>query len=207
MCKVFWLLQGRLFITVKFQVALIFFMAIHPVQVYAVSGNDCKQLLPENTRCYQHVSKHASHRLLTFRQLIGDNQNRSSDEKLQAINNFFNQFSYLKDERYEGVADYWKTPAEFVIDGAGDSEDFVMAKYFTLRRLHISRQSLRIVYVKSLELNQSHMVLAYYANPTAEPLILDNLQANISPASKREDLRPVYGFDGERLWQARHHGD
>lgn len=207
MCKVFWSRQGRLFITGKFLVTLIFFMALYPLRVCAVSAVDCNQLVPENTRCYQHVSKHARHRLLNFRQLISDNQNRSSDEKLQAINIFFNQFSYLKDERYEGVADYWKTPAEFIIDGAGDSEDFVMAKYFTLRKLHISRKSLRIAYVKSLELNQSHMVLAYYATPTAEPLILDNLRANILLASKREDLRPVYGFDGERLWQARHHGD
>lgn len=205
MCKEFWLLPNRLFITGKIFVALICYLAFEPVGICAFPAGDCKQLIPENIRCYPQASSHARHRLTAFRRLIADNKTRSTDEKLQATNHFFNQFSYLKDERYEGVADYWKTPAEFIIDGAGDSEDFVMAKYFTLRSFNISRKMLRIAYVKSLELNQSHMVLTYYATPFSEPLILDNLREAVLPASKREDLRPAYSFDGERLWLARHH--
>jgi hypothetical protein len=46
------------------------------------------------------------------------------------------------------------------------------------------------------------MVLAYYARPDAEPLVLDNLDVRILPASQRPDLRPVFGFNSEGLWMA-----
>jgi hypothetical protein len=45
------------------------------------------------------------------------------------------------------------------------------------------------------------MVLAYYANAQAEPLILDNLITDIRPASRRPDLTPVFSFNSEGLWQ------
>jgi hypothetical protein len=56
---------------------------------------------------------------------------------------------------------------------------------------------LRVTYVKSSKLNQAHMVLAYYATPQAEPLILDNLDDDVRPASQRPDLVPVYSFNDE----------
>jgi hypothetical protein len=56
------------------------------------------------------------------------------------------------------------------------------------------------VYVKALELNQAHMVLAWYVRPDADPLILDNLINDIKPASQRTDLEPVYSFNGSGLW-------
>ena len=43
------------------------------------------------------------------------------------------------------------------------------------------------------------MVLSYYPAPEAEPLLLDNLVAEILPASLRTDLRPVYSFNSEGL--------
>jgi hypothetical protein len=60
-------------------------------------------------------------------------------------------------------------------------------------------QRLRITYVKSVSLNQAHMVLAYYPEPNAEPLILDNLENQVKPASQRPDLIPVYSFNDEDL--------
>lgn len=207
MCKVFWLKPNKLFVTGNLFAVLICFLILQPFPVYASSVYDCKELIPENMACYKQVNSHAKNRLVAFRRLIATNQNRLPEEKLQAVNHFFNQFSYLKDERYEGVTDYWKTPAEFIIDGAGDSEDFSMAKYFTLRALNIPAKTLRIAYVKSLDFNQSHMILAYYSTPFTEPLILDNLLNTILPASRRDDLTPVYSFDGERLWLAKHRGE
>jgi predicted transglutaminase-like cysteine proteinase len=59
---------------------------------------------------------------------------------------------------------------------------------------------LRMTYVKSLKLNQAHMVLAYYARPDADPLVLDNLEDTVRPASQRADLVPVYSFNDEEVW-------
>ena len=64
-------------------------------------------------------------------------------------------------------------------------------------------QRLRITYVKAVSLNQAHMVLAYYPAPNAEPLILDNLENQVKPASQRSDLIPVYSFNDEDLLIAR----
>ena len=67
----------------------------------------------------------------------------------------------------------------------------------------VEEDRLRITYVKSLELNEAHMVLAYYPSADAEPLILDNLEETIRPAGQRSDLVPVYSFNGEGLWLAK----
>jgi len=73
----------------------------------------------------------------------------------------------------------------------------------TLRALGVPDERMRITYVDARQLNQAHMVLAYYPEPGAEPLILDNLVDSIQPASQRQDLKPVYSFNGSDLWLSR----
>ena len=46
------------------------------------------------------------------------------------------------------------------------------------------------------------MVLTYFKTPRSEPLILDNNNHKIFPASKRDDLIPIYNFNGESLYKA-----
>jgi predicted transglutaminase-like cysteine proteinase len=122
--------------------------------------------------------------------------------KLAQVNDFFNGVPYNSDSNLWQQEDYWATPIEMLgIEGA-DCEDYAIAKYFTLRELGVPAERLRITYVKALSLNQAHMVLAYYPSPDAEPMILDNLTDRISLAGERDDLVPVYGFNGESLWLA-----
>lgn len=123
--------------------------------------------------------------------------------KLERVNSFFNAIPYDSDWDLWDKEDYWATPIEMLgIDGA-DCEDYAIAKYFTLRELGVPAKRLRITYVKAVALNQAHMVLAYYATASAEPLILDNLQTAIASAGERDDLVPVYSFNGEDLWLAK----
>ena len=82
----------------------------------------------------------------------------------------------------------------------GDCEDYAIGKYFSLKEIGVPVSRLRITYVRAINLNVSHMVLAYYKTPDAEPLILDNLMGDIRPASQRTDLVPVYGFNDDDLW-------
>jgi len=44
------------------------------------------------------------------------------------------------------------------------------------------------------------MVLGFYQTPASEPLVLDNLVASIQPASRRNDLDPVFSFNSSGLW-------
>ncbi len=129
------------------------------------------------------------------------------DAKLQALNQFFNRrVRSADDAQLWGEVDHWASPLETLHKGAGDCEDFAIAKYFALLALGIPMNKLRLVYVRA-EMGgpggpvQAHMVLAYYAVPQAEPLILDNLITELRPASRRPDLVPVFSFNGEGLWQ------
>ncbi|KJF90467.1 transglutaminase-like cysteine peptidase [Photobacterium leiognathi] len=154
----------------------------------------------------QFYGERAGKRATAWRSLIHDSQHLSERQKLRAVNNFFNQFVFVSDQKLWGQEDYWATPYEFVGVGAGDCEDFSIAKYQALRDLDIPDKKLRLIYVKALELNQFHMVVAYYQTPSSVPVILDNLKGKILPATKRKDLLPIYSFNGNKLWLIKKQG-
>lgn len=143
----------------------------------------------------------ARQRIRDWGELLQRSQNLDESAKLKAANDFFNaSLAFQDDMTVWQQTDYWATPVEALYKGAGDCEDYAIAKYVTLRQLGIPSDKLRITYVKALRLNQAHMVLTYYATPGAEPLVLDNLIPQIRPASQRSDLLPVYAFNAEGLW-------
>lgn len=140
-------------------------------------------------------------RIDAWQNLMASQNQRSELERLQMVNRFFNQqVRYVEDIDLWHEVDYWATPIQSLIKGAGDCEDYAVAKYFSLRRMGIPSEKLRITYVKALRQNRAHMVLTYYSSPQAQPLILDSLMDAIKPASQRTDLLPVYAFNGEGLW-------
>ncbi|MCF7480562.1 transglutaminase-like cysteine peptidase [Vibrio sp. J1-1] len=139
-------------------------------------------------------------RVSTWRNTLTQLSHVDTSEKLAGVNRFFNQLYFVDDKKLWGTSDYWATPLEFLGSNAGDCEDFTIAKYFSLLELGVPDSKMRLVYVKAIELNQFHMVLAYYPTASAEPLILDNLNGNIVRASKRRDLLPIYSFNGTNLW-------
>jgi predicted transglutaminase-like cysteine proteinase len=129
------------------------------------------------------------------------------EARLAAINGFFNRrIVFAEDAEVWGEADHWASPVETLEKGRGDCEDYAIAKYFSLLATGMPAAKLRLVYVRAAiggsgGLAQAHMVLAYYAQPAAEPLILDNLVGEVRPASRRPDLTPVFSFNSEGLWQ------
>ena len=143
----------------------------------------------------------AEQRIQAWDELIQSSTGLAEKQQLAEVNRFFNrQLRFTDDIRLWRANDYWATPIEALVKGAGDCEDYSIAKYFTLRRLGIPSEKLRITYVKALRQNQAHMVLTYYSSPAAEPLVLDNLIGEIRPASQRKDLLPVYAFNAEGLY-------
>lgn len=148
----------------------------------------------------------AAQRVRAWRDLVARDRDLPLADKLEAVNDFFNQLEFVDDLAHWGRADYWATPVEFLATGGGDCEDFAIAKYFTLLELGVPESRLQITYVKAVRLNQAHMVLAYYATPAADPLVLDNLVGTLRPGSSRTDLVPVYSFNGRGLWISRARG-
>ncbi|MEA3374314.1 MAG: transglutaminase-like cysteine peptidase [Campylobacterota bacterium] len=126
--------------------------------------------------------------------------NYSDKQKLQEINDFFNRSAFVSDQNNWGVKDYWARPLEFLGRDRGDCEDFVIAKYFALKKAGLSSEKLYFTYVKSLTLGQAHMVLSYYQQPDALPLVLDNLNHKILTADLRKDLLYIYSFNSDALY-------
>ena len=149
----------------------------------------------------QEYNKFARQRVVDWQQLIAENQGLPEQEKLNRVNAFFNaNIQFIDDQALWDLKDYWATPLETLSKGGGDCEDYAIAKYFTLKRLGVDESKLRLTYVKAVELNQAHMVLTYFENKRAEPLVLDNLIIDIKYATQRTDLIPVYSFNGKGLW-------
>lgn len=154
----------------------------------------------------QFYGERAGKRVTAWRNIVNDNASQDIDTKLQEVNYFFNQLIFIDDIKLWGKEDFWATPLDFLGVGAGDCEDFSIAKYFSLRELGVADNKLRLVYVKALDLNQFHMVVAYYPTPSSVPLLLDNLDGDIKPATKRPDLLPIYSFNASKLWLMKQKG-
>ena len=162
---------------------------------------------PQIGKLAQQFGPSAKTRLSDGRTLVTTPKNKALQqerEKLELVNDFMNRTPFVADVQHWGKEDYWATPVEFLSTNGGDCEDFSIAKYFALRSLGVPDEKLRITYVKEIVVyNEAHMVLAYFPAPDAEPLVLDNINKTIRPASTRTDLVPVYSFNGSGLWLAK----
>jgi predicted transglutaminase-like cysteine proteinase len=154
----------------------------------------------------QKYGKSARLRIVAWENLIITDNSQTELEKLEKVNQFFNQMEFVADIDQWGDKDYWATPIEFLGTQGGDCEDFTIAKYFTLKAMGIDEEKLNLTYVKALTYNVHHMVLTYFSTPGSEPLVLDNIVADIKPASQRRDLLPIYSFNGTGLWLAKQRG-
>jgi len=140
--------------------------------------------------------------------LMQQHAGAAEGDKLTLVNRFWNQrVREAEDLAVWGQVDYWATPLESLARGAGDCEDFAIGKYFSLVRMGVDSAKLRFIYVRA-RLNDgapngiAHMVLGYYATPSAVPLVLDSLNKEILPASRRPDLTPVFSFNAEGVYVA-----
>jgi len=134
-------------------------------------------------------------RFIEYNTLLSQSEHFSLHQKLTTINDFFNKIPFKSDIKNWKREDYWATPLEFLARYKGDSEDYVIAKYFALKTMGVDTKKLYFTYVNSKKFKRPHMVLSYFKTPDADPFILDNINPELLPASQREDLTPIYNFN------------
>lgn len=141
--------------------------------------------------------------------MMSQYRSKPESQMLSVVNEFWNSnVRGSEDAVIWKQADYWATPLETLGKQAGDCEDFVIGKYFSLVHMGVPADKLRFIYVRArvggMGSTQSiaHMVLGYYSSPTAEPLVLDSLTSSIAPASQRRDLTPVFSFNAQGIYVA-----
>lgn len=186
------------YINAGYRIKMIFLFVLFHLSLHA-SAEFCidKSCLDKIESEYGELAKR---RALALLQTMNEVRDLDDLSKMEKVNDFFNQTPYKYDKKIWGVSDYWATRMEFIGKGKGDCEDFVIAKYFTLKELGIPTSKLFLSYSKSLRHNTSHMVLAYYETPESIPLILDNHNYKILPANVRDDLIPLYTFTEAELY-------
>lgn len=178
---------------------VLLFMAL-ALAVDAGQAWDAQRLLRGASSLGELASRNAS----AVQELILQMPARDESSKVAAVNDFYNhRIGFRSDQDLYGVVDHWASPLETLARGAGDCEDFAIAKYFTLVAAGVSQRKLRMVYVRAMDLGLAvpHMVLAYYPTPDADPWVLDNLVHGLRPASARPDLTPVFSFNAEAIWE------
>ena len=152
----------------------------------------------------QRIGPRAVAALPALQAMLHHSAGLDDEAQLAAVNSFFNRrIVFAEDLDVWGQVDHWASPMEALAQGRGDCEDYAIGKYFSLLALGMPAARLRLVYVRAQmgAESRAHMVLAYYAQARAEPLILDNLISELRPASRRPDLHPVFSFNSEGLWE------
>lgn len=148
----------------------------------------------------------AESRIRLYEKLINTLKHKNEFQKLLAVNDFVNQMQWVSDQYAWGEEDHWASPLEFLGKNMGDCEDYVIAKYFALRRAGISDEKLYFTYVKAVGYDKVHMILVYYPSAKAIPLVLDNINKKILPGTHRSKLIPVYSFNAKSLFLAKQAG-
>ncbi|MEG0139405.1 MAG: transglutaminase-like cysteine peptidase [Comamonas sp.] len=141
--------------------------------------------------------------------MVDAQKGKPLQHQLTAVNEFWNRaVVQTEDSMLWAQPDYWATPLETLGKGAGDCEDYVIGKYFSLLRLGVPGDKLRLIYVRArmggVGSTQSiaHMVLGYYETPMAEPQVLDSMVDFLLPSSQRKDLTPVFSFNAQGVYVA-----
>jgi predicted transglutaminase-like cysteine proteinase len=96
----------------------------------------------------------------------------------------------------------WLTALD-AIDAEGDCKAYSTAKYFALREVGITADSVRLVIVHQRNHIEDHMVVAVYQD--GRWLILDNLTMALVPDTDESEYTPLFILDdhGVRVFQPR----
>ena len=137
----------------------------------------------------KHSGKMAKNRALDYQETINKFSKDTKEKQLNEVNFYLNQLLPQYDSVMQHKEDYWESPKEFLVNGYGDCEDYVIIKYFTLLKLGFDKKKLFMTTVREKFSGGNHMVLCYFPEEGKSPLVLDNLSFKILPLNIRVDLK------------------
>lgn len=134
-----------------------------------------------------------------WKRLLEDTRNKPLSDQLKVINDWANAHTYIIDQLNWGMVDYWETPYEMIAFN-GDCEDYAISKYYSLRKLGVPEESMRIIIVQDLNLGGIiHAVLGVYEGD--ELYILDNQIKQVMPADSIYHYKPIYAVNEHSWWR------
>jgi predicted transglutaminase-like cysteine proteinase len=140
----------------------------------------------------------AARALLALAAEAGRHEGRA---RIETANRLVNAaIRYRSDAGQHGVRDLWTAPLETLAGGAGDCEDYAIAKYVLLRLTGATEDDLRLLLVRDRGLD--HAVLA--VRHAGRWLMLDNRHALLQEAAELAHVTPLFALDarGVQLFAA-----
>jgi predicted transglutaminase-like cysteine proteinase len=129
-----------------------------------------------------------------FLAIVAAGQVRSGRTRLGEINRAINlAIRSMSDISQYGVADRWNSPLLTLAAGAGDCEDYAIAKYVALREAGSPREDVRLLIVHDNKLHQDHAVVA--ARLDGHWLLLDNRRMVMVEDVEARQYQPLFEID------------
>ena len=123
---------------------------------------------------------------------------RAGRAQLGEINRAINlAIRSVSDEAQYGETDVWASPLATFIRGAGDCEDYAIAKFAALRLAGLEANDLRILIVRDAVRGEDHAVAA--ARLDGHWLTLDNRRMAMIDDADIRDYRPTFVMDRDGI--------
>ena len=136
----------------------------------------------------------ASPAALQFLAIVDIAKARDGRARLGEINRAINlAIRPMGDLEQYGAVDVWSSPLATLSRGAGDCEDYAIAKFIALQRAGISPDDLRIVIMRDTVRGEDHAVAA--ARLGGQWLTLDNRRMAMIEDAQVRNYRPSFVLD------------
>jgi predicted transglutaminase-like cysteine proteinase len=131
---------------------------------------------------------------LRFLAIVDDARAREGRARLGEINRAINlAIRPMSDQDQYGEIDVWSSPLVTFTHGAGDCEDYAIAKFVALRQAGIAPDDLRIVIMRDTVRGEDHAVAA--ARLDGHWLTLDNRRMAMVEDAEIRNYRPLFAID------------
>jgi predicted transglutaminase-like cysteine proteinase len=131
---------------------------------------------------------------LQFLAIVDIARTREGRARLGEINRAINlAIRPMSDLAQYGATDVWSSPLVTFASGAGDCEDYAIAKFVALRQAGIAPEDLRIVIMRDTVGGEDHAVAA--ARLDGHWLMLDNRRMAMVEDANVRNYRPLFVID------------
>jgi predicted transglutaminase-like cysteine proteinase len=138
-----------------------------------------------------HCASSAARQLLD---IVDDALARDGRARLGHVNRAINlALRTGRDMDLYGQEDVWRSPLALLEIGAGDCEDYAIAKFVALRAAGMASEDLRLVILHDTQRNEDHAVLA--ARLDGNWLLLDNRRMSMIEDGQARQIRPLFVID------------
>ncbi|MEH2508983.1 putative transglutaminase-like cysteine proteinase [Nitrobacteraceae bacterium AZCC 1564] len=148
--------------------------------------------------CRADVQNCISPAALMFLKIVKAAESRDGLARLGEINRAINlAVRPISDRAQYGVDDHWTSPLATLAAGAGDCEDYAIAKLVALHEAGVPREDLRLIIMRENATDEDHAVVA--ARVDSHWHLLDNRFFVMVEDTEISKHKPVFAIDAEGI--------